>query len=53
MNATTSNGRLPRLTKFLLPAVLLSGGIAFAAVYPLSRERHQEVRRELAVRRRA
>jgi len=37
----------------LVPALLLCGGIAFAAVYPLSREKHLEVRQELARRRRS
>jgi Na+/melibiose symporter-like transporter len=35
----------------VVPAVLLCAGIAFAAVYPLSREKHLEVRKELAKRR--
>jgi GPH family glycoside/pentoside/hexuronide:cation symporter len=35
----------------VVPAVLLCAGIAFAAVYPLSREKHLEVRKELARRR--
>jgi len=35
----------------LVPALLLSGGIAFAAVYPLSREKHLQVRQELTRRR--
>jgi len=34
-----------------IPAALLCAGILFAALYPLSRERHAEVRRELARRR--
>lgn len=34
------------------PAVLLIGGIIFAAVYPLDRERHLAVRKELEQRRR-
>lgn len=33
-----------------LPSVLLLAGIAFAIFYPLGRERHAEVRRELAAR---
>lgn len=33
-----------------LPSVLLLGGIAFALFYPLSRERHAQVRAELAAR---
>jgi GPH family glycoside/pentoside/hexuronide:cation symporter len=33
-----------------LPSVLLVGGIAFALLYPLSRERHAQVRAELAAR---
>jgi len=37
----------------LVPALLLSGGIAFALVYPLSREKHLEVRQELARRKAA
>lgn len=36
-----------------VPAVLLCGGIAFAAVYPLSKERFAQIRQELAVRRAA
>jgi GPH family glycoside/pentoside/hexuronide:cation symporter len=35
----------------VVPAVLLCGGIVFALMYPLSREKHLEVRRELAKRR--
>jgi len=35
----------------VVPAVLLCAGIVFAAVYPLSREKHLEVRKELARRR--
>ena len=34
-----------------LPALLLCGGIVFALRYPINRERHQEVRRELQRRR--
>jgi GPH family glycoside/pentoside/hexuronide:cation symporter len=33
-----------------IPALLLCGGIVFAILYPLSRERHAEVRQELAQR---
>jgi len=40
-----------RLLVGVLPVLLLGGGIALAAVYPLSRERHAEVRAELADRR--
>ena len=40
-----------RMLVGVLPAFLLLGGIALAAVYPLSRERHAEVRAELARRR--
>jgi GPH family glycoside/pentoside/hexuronide:cation symporter len=35
----------------LLPAVLLGGGIALAVAYPLNRERHADLRRELSRRR--
>ena len=35
----------------LLPAFLLGGGIALAAAYPLNRERHADLRRELRRRR--
>lgn len=34
-----------------IPAALLCAGILFAALYPLSRERHAEVRQELEARR--
>jgi glycoside/pentoside/hexuronide:cation symporter, GPH family len=34
-----------------LPAILLCGGIAFALLYPIDRERHQAVRQELQERR--
>jgi GPH family glycoside/pentoside/hexuronide:cation symporter len=37
----------------VLPAVLWSLAIAFAAGYPLSRQKHLEIRQELAKRRRA
>jgi GPH family glycoside/pentoside/hexuronide:cation symporter len=33
-----------------IPAALLCGGIVFATLYPISRERHAEVRRSLASR---
>ena len=39
-----------RLLVGLAPAVLMSGGIALAALYPLNRERHAEIRRLLAQR---
>ncbi len=35
-----------------VPAVLMIGGIVFALLYPLNRERHLEVRKELEKRRR-
>ncbi len=40
-----------RLLAGPLPALLLCGGIAFAIFYPLSRERHAQVRAELERRR--
>ncbi len=42
-----------RLLMGPIPSVFLLAGIIFAALYPLSRERHAEVRRELAARREA
>jgi len=36
-----------------VPALLLCLGIAFAALYPLSRQKHHEMREELARRRAA
>jgi len=35
----------------VVPAILLAGGIVFALAYPLGRERHAEIREELARRR--
>jgi GPH family glycoside/pentoside/hexuronide:cation symporter len=42
-----------RLVVGPIPALLLVGGIVFAIFYPLSREEHQDVVRELKVRRRS
>jgi GPH family glycoside/pentoside/hexuronide:cation symporter len=35
-----------------LPSIFLLGGIAFALMYPLSRDRHAEIRAKIALRRR-
>lgn len=40
-----------RVAVGVVPAVLLSVAIAFAAVYPLGRQKHLEIRQELAKRR--
>jgi GPH family glycoside/pentoside/hexuronide:cation symporter len=39
-----------RLLMGPIPSIFLLGGIAFAIFYPLGRERHAEVRAEIAVR---
>jgi GPH family glycoside/pentoside/hexuronide:cation symporter len=36
-----------------IPAVLLTGGIIFAAFYPLSRQQHRKIVEELRLRREA
>jgi len=53
-NAAQQSVRALRAIRILVgfvPALLLSGGIIFAIFYPLSREKHLEVRHELAKRR--
>lgn len=55
-NAATQAPRVQMVIRFLVggaPALLLIGGIAFALLYPLDRERHLAVRRELEARRAA
>ena len=53
-NAAQQSVRALRAIRILVgfvPALLLSGGIIFAIFYPLSREKHLEVRHKLAKRR--
>jgi len=53
-NATEQSPNVVRGIQLLMgpvPAVLLCGGILFALLYPLTRERHAEVREKLAARR--
>ncbi len=53
-NAATQGPRVQLALRTLvgvIPALLLIGGILFAAVYPLGRERHLAVRKELERRR--
>jgi glycoside/pentoside/hexuronide:cation symporter, GPH family len=55
-NAATQAPRVQTAIRFMVggaPAVLLMGGIVFAALYPLDREKHRQVREELARRRAA
>ena len=39
-----------RLLMGPIPAIFLLGGIAFAIIYPLGRDRHAEIRAEIAIR---
>jgi GPH family glycoside/pentoside/hexuronide:cation symporter len=53
-NATEQSPAVVRGIQLLMgpvPAVLLCGGILFALLYPLTRERHTELRAELEGRR--
>ncbi|HPL27570.1 MAG TPA: MFS transporter, partial [Anaerolineae bacterium] len=53
-NAAQQAPEVLRAIRFLVggaPALLLIGGIAFALLYPLTRERHLAVRKELEDRR--
>lgn len=52
-NAAVQNPRAVQAIRILMgpvPSVLLCAGIAFALLYPLSRDRHAQVRAEIAAR---
>jgi Na+/melibiose symporter-like transporter len=55
-NAAQQSDRAVRSIRILtgpIPAALLCAGIVFTLIYPITRERHAQVRRELAERRAA